>query len=611
MALPDIIPLEVLLGNPEKVQPQISPDGKRMAYIAPVNGVLNVWVGDVGADNYKPVTNDTDRGIRGYAWAHDNVHLLYIQDKGGDENWHVYTVNLETGEDADRTPFEGAQAQLVAHRKQFPNRVLIGINKDNPQLHDVYELDLTTGSLEKTTENPGFLGWTVDADLRVRGGFAPQPDGGFAFMVRDTEDADWRPLVIFASDDALSSGPLGFTADGTGVFMTSSIDVNAARLIKVDAATGELVDVLAEDPTFDVVNAVINPDTREPQLAAILKEKLEWVVLDPTISGDIEAIRNIQDGDFVVTDRDHADNTWLVAFDVDDGPIRYYAFDRATKKATYLFNHRPDLEKYTLAPMEPFSFKARDGLEVNGYLSFPPGLERQNLPTVINVHGGPWGRDAWGFNPEAQWLANRGYLCIQINFRGSTGYGKDFTNAGDKEWGGTMQDDVTDAVKWAIDQGFADPKRVAIYGGSYGGYATLAGATFTPELYACAVDIVGPSNLKTFIESVPPYWAPMIAMLHKRVGNPETEEDFLWSRSPLSKVDQIRAPMLIAHGANDPRVKLAETEQIVAAMKEKNIDHELMVFDDEGHGFAKPENRLEFYRAADKFLAKHIGGRSE
>jgi dipeptidyl aminopeptidase/acylaminoacyl peptidase len=430
-------------------------------------------------------------------------------------------------------------------------------------LHDVYHLDLTSGELTKTVDNPGFLGWVIDNDNKVRGAVAPQPDGGMQVVVRDSESSDWRPLITFASDDALSSGPVGFTADGTGMYTLSAVDANAARLVTLDVATGDVLDVLAEDPTFDLVSVEINPDTREPQLAGFLKEQMEWVVLDPSIAEDIEAIKKIQDGDFIPTDRDHADNTWLIAFDVDDGPIRYYAFDRSTKQATFLFNHRPDLEKYTLAPMEPFSFKARDGLEVNGYLSFPPGLERQNLPTVINVHGGPWARDTWGFNPEAQWLANRGYLCIQINFRGSTGYGKEFTNAGDKQWGGTMQDDVTDAVKWAIDQGLADPARVAIYGGSYGGYATLAG------------------------------------------------EDFLWSRSPLSKVDEIRAPMLIAHGANDPRVKLAETEQIVAAMTEKSIDHELMVFDDEGHGFAKPENRLKFYRAADAFLAKHIGGRSE
>ena len=610
MALPKIVPLEVLLGNPEKIQPQISPDGKRMSYIAPVDGVLNVWVGTVGADDAKPVTNDTDRGIRGYAWAHDNRHLLYIQDSGGDENWHVYTVDLDAGEVNDRTPFEGIQARLISVRKRFPNDILIGINKDNPQLHDVYHLDLTTGELDKVADNPGFLGWLIDNDNKIRGAIAPQADGGMQVLVRDAEDADWRPLVTFASDDMLTSGPIGFTADGTAMYLQSSVDVNASRLVKLDIASGD-IEVLAEDPTYDVTNVIINPDTREPQLAALSKERLEWVVLDPSVADDVAAIKAIQDGDMIPIDRDHADATWLIAFDVDDGPVRYYAFDRSTKQSTFLFEHRPELAEYDLAKVEPFSIKARDGLELNGYLTFPLGLPRENLPTVLNVHGGPWARDEWGFQPESQWLANRGYLSVQVNFRGSSGYGKEFLNAGDREWGGKMHDDLIDTVNWVVEQGYADPEKIAIYGGSYGGYATLVGATFTPDVFKCAIALVGPANLKTFIETIPPYWAPMIAMWHKRVGNPETDEEFLWSRSPLSKVDNIRIPMLVAHGANDPRVKLSETEQIVAAMKEKNIDHELMVFPDEGHGFAKPENRLKFYREADKFLAKHLGGRAE
>jgi dipeptidyl aminopeptidase/acylaminoacyl peptidase len=367
--------------------------------------------------------------------------------------------------------------------------------------------------------------------------------------------------------------------------------------------------VIVEDPTYDVVGAVIHPDTRDVQLAIFLREKADYVVLDPSIAADVEAIKKIEPGtEFGIVDRDHADTTWLLSFDRDDGPVRYYSFDRATHQATFLFENRPELNDYTLSKMEPFSFKSRDGLEIHGYLSFPPGAERKGLPTVINVHGGPWHRDSWGLDVEAQWLANRGYLCIQINFRGSIGYGKDFTNAGDREWGGKMQDDVTDAVRWAIDQGFADPERVCIYGGSYGGYASLCGVTFTPDLYRCAVSIVGPSSLKTFIETIPPYWAPMIAVFKKRVGDPESDEAFLWSRSPLSKVDEITVPLLIAHGANDPRVKLSETEQIVAAMEEKGIPHDLMVFEDEGHGFAKPTNRLRFYEAAERFLATHLAG---
>src|SRR5919109_1133330 len=598
MALPDLIPLEVLHGNPTKLTPQISPDGTRMAYIAPVDGVLNVWVGTIGKDDYAPVTQDTDRGIQAYGWTNDNRHLLYIQDQAGDENWRVYTVDLEDGSIVDRTPFEGV------------HELLIGLNKDNPQLHDVYHLDLATGELRKVAENPGFAGWVPDFHLKVRGALAPQEDGGFTLLVRDDEEGDWRPLVTFESDDAMGSRPIGFTRDGDGLFLCSSVGANAARLVRMNIADGH-TEVIAEDPTYDVVSATLDLDTREPQLAAVQKERLEWIVLDPSISDDVAAVRQIHTGDFGVIGRDHADLTWLVSFDDDAGPVKFYAFDRETKSSTFLFDHRPDLNDYTLAPMEPFSIKARDGLELNGYVSFPVGITRAGLPPVLNVHGGPWHRDAWGFDPEVQWLANRGYLCAQVNFRGSTGYGKEFVNAGDREWGGRMHDDLVDTVNWLIDQGYADPKRVAVFGWSYGGYSALVGATFTPELFACAVAGVGPSNLKTFIETVPPYWQPEIKMLHKRVGNPEIDEEFLWARSPLAKVDNISIPLFIAHGANDPRVKLSETEQIVQAMEAKGIAHELMVMDDEGHGFAKPQNRLTFYRAAERFLAEHLGGRVE
>ncbi len=310
-------------------------------------------------------------------------------------------------------------------------------------------------------------------------------------------------------------------------------------------------------------------------------------------------------------DADDADRVWLIAFTNDAGPVSFYAYDTATGEGSFLFEHQPELAKYELAPMEPFSYQARDGLTVNGYLTFPPGADRFDLPTVLLVHGGPWARDVWGFDAQAQWLANRGYLCIQVNFRGSSGYGKAFLNAGNREWGNKMQDDLSDAVAHAISRGWADPARVAIAGGSYGGYAALAGAAFTPDLYCCAVDIVGPSNLITLIETIPPYWAPLLAQFHNRVGDPATDQDFLWSRSPLARADQIRIPLLIAQGANDPRVKQAESEQIVAALEKAGIEHDYMLFPDEGHGFAKPENSIRFFAAADKFLSRYLGGRAE
>jgi dipeptidyl aminopeptidase/acylaminoacyl peptidase len=392
----------------------------------------------------------------------------------------------------------------------------------------------------------------------------------------------------------------------------------AAALVAEAGAAGRKLDIagggtttIAEDPQYDVGGVRLHPDTREPQAVTFVKERASYQILDPDIEEDMQRLFALDPGDLNLTGQDDTDRTWLAAYMNDDGPVRYYAYDRDSKEATFLFEHQPALSQYELAKMEPFSYVARDGLTIHGYLTFPPGAGRENLPAVLNVHGGPWARDTWGYDPEAQWLANRGYLCVQVNFRGSTGYGKDFVNAGDKEWGAKMHTDLLDAVDWIVDQGYADRSKVAIYGGSYGGYAALVGAAFTPDVFACAVDIVGPSSLKTLIESIPPYWAPMIAQFHTRVGNPETEEEFMWERSPLSKAGDIRIPLLIAQGANDPRVTQAESEQIVAALIENGIDHEYMLFPDEGHGFAKPENRLKFYAHAEKFLAKHLGGRFE
>ena len=613
--MPELIPLPVLFGNPERVSPSISPDGTQLAWIAPHEGVLNVWLAPVsaaeGADlaAARVITDDTDRGIRQFGWAHDGRHLLYVQDTGGDENWRLHDVDIQTMERRDLTPFEDVQVRLLAMERKLPNEILVGLNRDNPQLHDVYRLDLVTGELTKEVENPGFIGWVADAQMVVRGGLAPLPDGGFQLMVRDSADADWRLLLSVPPEDALTTDVVGFSADGQSLLMTSSAGAQTARLERVNLATGA-VEVLAEDPDADVSEVRVHPDTREPQIVVVLKARSHYLVLDPAVADDLAAIQALHPGDPTFVSADDADDIWLVGFTNDAGPIPYYLYDRSTKAAKFLFEHQPELSRYELAEMEPFTFTARDGLTVHGYVSFPRGAERSSLPTVLNVHGGPWARDTWGFKPEAQWLANRGYLCIQVNYRGSTGYGKDFVNAGDREWGARMQDDVSDAVAYAISQGWTDPARVAIYGGSYGGYAALAGATFTPDLYCCAVDIVGPSNLITLIKSVPPYWAPLIAQFHRRVGDPEKDADFLWSRSPLSKADAIRIPLLIAQGANDPRVKQAESEQIVAALDKAGIAHEYMLFPDEGHGFAKPENRLKFYAEADRFLARYLGGRA-
>ncbi len=611
----ELIPRRVLFGNPERVLPRVSPDGTRLAWIAPHDGVLNVWMAPVGDEGVEwsaaqVVTDDTDRGIRMYDWAHDGRHVLYLQDNGGDENWRLHDVNLLTMQRRDLTPFEGVRTELIAVEKKFPTEILVGLNRDNPELHDVYRLNLIDGELVKEEQNPGFIDWVADTQLVVRAGIAPQPDGGIVLVVRDGHGEEWRPLLTVPAEDAMTSGPIAFSEDGRSILAFSSVGADTGGLVRIDVATGD-TQLLARDPETDATGVRLDPDTREPQIVTFEKDRVEYQVLDHTLDADLAAIRALNPGDPVFADADDADETWLVAFSNDTSPGSYYSYDRRTRRGSFLFESRPELGRYELAPMEPVTFTARDGLAIHGYVTYPPGAPRTGLPTVLLVHGGPWARDSWGFDAEAQWLANRGYLCVQVNFRGSTGYGKAFVNAGNREWGGTMQDDLTDAVGYVIGQGWADPARVAIYGGSYGGYASLAGAAFTPDLFCCGVDIVGPSNLKTLIETIPPYWAPMIAQFHTRVGDPDKDAEFLRSRSPLSRAHDIRIPLLIAQGANDPRVKQAESEQIVGALTEAGIEHEYMLFTDEGHGFAKPENRLRFYAAAERFLARYLGGRAE
>jgi dipeptidyl aminopeptidase/acylaminoacyl peptidase len=605
-----LIPRNVLFGNPDKASPKLSPDGSQLSYIAPVEGVLNVLVGAPDGSDMKAVTSDTDRGVRSYFWGQDSESILYVQDKGGDENWRLYRVRLDSQEIQELTPYDNVQVQIIEYTKDHPDKMVIGLNKDDERLHDAYLLHLESGKLELLEKNPGtVLGWMCDADLNLLGAMANRPDGSFDFKVRNSPSDEWRTLVTWDADNNLTSGPMVFTRDGC-VLMRDSRDVNASRLVKYDLATNES-EVLSSDPEYDVSNVMIHPDTLEVEMVGYERARLEWEVVDEEVGADISRVAKLNSGDFVVYDRTDDDRTWLAGFTEDTGPAAYYRYDRDKQEGELLFHNRDDLKDYDLCEMAAISFETRDGLTVHGYLTTPHGKSGEKKPLILNVHGGPWARDSWGYDPEAQWLANRGYACLQVNYRGSTGYGKDFLNAADREWGGKMHDDLVDAVEWAVKTKIADPERLAIYGGSYGGYAALAGATFTPDLFCCAVDIVGPSNLISFIETIPAYWSNYLEVLHKRVGNPEVDEEFLKSRSPLFHVDNIKIPMLIAQGANDPRVKQAESEQIVAAMSKNGIEHQYMLFPDEGHGFAKPENRLKFYAAAERFLAQHLGGRVE
>jgi acetyl esterase/lipase len=612
MSLPRLIPRAVLFGNPDRTAPTLSPDGTRLGYLAPDGGVLNVFVGPTdGSEPAVAVTFDRDRPIRDFSFCHDDRTIVFRQDTAGDEDWRLYSLDLETGDTRLLTPEEKVQAQIIEHNRWHPTTMLVGLNQDNPQLHDVYRLDLVSGTSTLDTRNPGFAEWLVDCNLRVRGALSMEPDGSALVMRREAETGDeWRPLLQIPADDATTTQPLGFNRAGDRLLLLTSLDANAVRLVWLDWSTGT-VSVVAEDPDYDIADVWCHPETREPQAVVFDEDRTRIAVIDPAIESAVAALRELGDGELEVSRSERTDSRWLVSVSPSDGPTRYYVHDRAAGESTFLFAQVDGLDDYDLAPMEPFAFTARDGLRVHGYLTFPRGIDREQLPAVLNVHGGPWWRDRWGFVPEAQWLANRGYLCVQVNFRGSTGYGKAFLNAGDKQWGAGMHDDLIDAVEHVVAQGFVDRQRVAIMGGSYGGYAALAGAAFTPEVFRCAIDIVGPSNLLTLLQSIPDYWEPTRAMLYQRVGNLETEKELLWDRSPLAHAENIRIPVLVAQGAHDPRVKQAEAEQIVAALAEKGLPHDYLLFEDEGHGTAKPENREVLYARCEQFLAKHLGGRSE
>jgi dipeptidyl aminopeptidase/acylaminoacyl peptidase len=601
--LPPLIPRKVLFGNPAKSQAQISPNGKILAYLAPdEKGVMNVWVRTLGQNDDRVVTADQKRGINVYDWQQDSEHILYGQDRDGDENWHVYQTNLKTKITRDITPFQGVQARRPITDSNFPDQILVALNIRERRIHDMYRINLKNGAVEMDTENPGdVIKFFADNKFQVR---AARALSAGEIRVRDDAKSPWRSFQKWDLEDIVVLK--GFTPDDTGIYLASSVDANTLRLLEVDLGTGKSV-VLAEDKQYDVGPILTHPKTHALEAVEFIRERRERTVFDKSLQADFDALGKVRDGDLSINSRDLADKTWIVSYILADAPVATYAYDRASKRTTFLFNNRPNLEKYNLAQMCPISFTARDGMTIYGYLTLPVGLEPKNLPMVLRVHGGPWFRDFWGPNNEVQWLANRGYAVLQINFRGSEGYGKNYINAGNREWGGKMNDDLIDGKNWAVKQGYADPNQVCIMGMSYGGYATLVGLAFTPDEFACGVDVVGISNLITWLTPLKPFTA-----WDKKIwGDIETEQEFLKSRSPLFKADQIKAPLLIAHGANDTRVKQAESDQIVEAMRKNGKPVEYIVFPDEGHGFTHPENRMKFYAAAEAFLAKYLGGRAE
>ncbi|HVF37719.1 MAG TPA: S9 family peptidase [Sphingomicrobium sp.] len=609
-----------LFGNPVKAAGRISPDGKWLSWTAPRDGVMNIWVAPAdNVDAAKPLTNEKVRPVRQYFWSPDSKKILYIQDKGGDENFLLYAVDPASGAEVALTPFKNTRVQMMGASNRHKDRILVGLNNRDPKWHDVHLLNLKTGKLTLVQRNEGYAGFLADNDLKLRMAIKSTPDGGSEYYRITSGEIDSKPFAVIGLEDALTTSPAGFTADNKTLYWIDSRGRNTAALIAQDVATGQ-TKVIAESPRADINGTLTNPKTFEVEAFRADYLKPEWNPLDPNIGAALKWLEHKLGAPPVVASRTDADDKWIVSADPVVAPASTYLFDRKGGSLTKLYTGRPELVGAPLVPMWPVEIKARDGLTLPSYLTLPAsadpnrdGRPERAAPLVLLVHGGPWARDGYGYNAQHQWLANRGYAVLSVNYRGSTGFGKDFISASHLQWGKKMHDDLIDATDWAIAQGVARPDKVAIKGGSYGGYATLAGLTMTPEKFTCGIDIVGPSNLFTLLATIPPYWESFKAQFHTRMGDPTTEAGraLLKEASPLTHVDKIKRPLLIGQGANDPRVKQAESDQIVAAMKAKNIPVTYVLFPDEGHGFARPVNNIAFNAVAENFLKPCLGGRAE
>jgi dipeptidyl aminopeptidase/acylaminoacyl peptidase len=640
-----LIPRDVLFGNPVRSQARLSPDGTKIAYLAPVDGVMNIHVGPAtDLDAAKPVTAEKTRGIRSYYWAYTNQHVLYTQDVGGDEQWKVYCVDLEKGGPArDLTPIEeikGPDGQPIVLpsgkkmrpvgliqevSKKFPDEILIGLNDRDPRFHDIHRVNIRTGEMKPVALNDaGYLALVTDEDYNVRFAIKPQADGSMSFMRAAADGKSFEPFQEIAAEDFDNFSPLFFDTSGKILYLRDARDRDTSAIYAMDTKTG-VKQRIAEKEACDAGSLLVHPTENRIQGVEFDYDKPKWMLMGMELAKDFEYLKKIDhEASMMVTSRSLDDRYWTVAFVPDNGSPAVYLYDRGAgdgkKTHKLLFKSQPALDNHRLTKMHPVVITARDGLKLVSYLSLPAdsdtdgdGRPNSPVPLVLDVHGGPTARDSWGYNPEHQWLANRGYAVLSVNYRGSDGFGKKFIAAGNLEWAGKMHDDLIDAVSWAVDQKIANRDKVAIYGGSYGGYATLVGLTFTPDTFCCGVDIVGPSNLETLLNSIPPHWASYLEILVRKTGDHRTEEGraFIKSRSPITYVDRIKKPLLIAQGANDQRVKQAEADQIVQKMQEKKIPVTYVLYPDEGHGFARPQNRMSFYAVAEHFLAQNLGGRTE
>jgi len=641
----EIIPRQVLFGNPTYASPELSPDGKYLAYLGPnKDNVLNVVIRPVDSTDDETIrprflTQDPSRGIRSFRWAEMDVNdpiysILYLQDKEGDENFHLFCVTLpdellssifdddDENKDFipppahDLTPGEKVKVSSLITNKRYPKELLVATNERDSRCFDMYRIRSYQTDPQKTleAENPGsIVGWGAeDESFEIRFSLVRnQKDSSNTLQVRDSTTSDWRELITFPFGEEGSF--VEFCTDGASCYMTSSLNRDTKALLQVDLQTGKTIKEIFSTDACDVGGIMLDDDTKEVRMVSYTIAKRERIFFDKELERDFQYLTELgPDGEVAIVSQTTDESLWVVSYSRSDGPTEYHLYDQVKKTLKPLFVSRPELVKYKFATMEDVRIPTRDGLELVGYLTRPKEDTNVATPLILKVHGGPWARDFWGFSAADQWFANRGYATLSVNFRGSTGYGKTFLHEGDGQWGiGSMQHDLTDSVQWAIDQGIADPDKVCIYGGSYGGYACLAGLTFTPDLYRCGVDIVGPSNVKTLLDSIPSYWGPLRNQMLLKIGDVDSDEEFNKNISPLFHVDKIKAPLLIGQGANDPRVKQAEADQIAFSMQAKGIPVEYVLYPDEGHGFARPDNRIDFNGRVELFLKEHLGGRAE